>query len=348
MAVGDYASAEALVPPQGSNKASRTKDMQLCLSASKDRRIVDEDEKLLLEGRSTTGFLWHGSLAGPRLVAPREDGAVIPADSLLNAFRSGDETNRYVLCLLYRGYRWEKAFASPLDAMRSEAEKGNVLAQSLLGTMYYYGRGTKQNINEAIAWYRKAADQGSAKSQFNLAMAYWEGNGVPKDNAQTLNWMRKAAVQNYPQAREIVARMEREGLGTKPKQFDSSEVERNRKAAEAGDKDAQFTVGWYYEDGVGVNQDISQAIDWYRKAAEAGHVLAQLQLGIIHDYARGGAQQDDEEAVKWYRRAAEGGNAQAQYNVGVMYELGRGVEKNEAESDNWIRKAIANGYKTRR
>lgn len=344
----EQAFPEALLPPQGATKESRGKDMQACFGIARERWTVDEDDKLLLGGRATTGFLWQGSLSGPKPVEPSEDGAIIPADSLFNAFRSNDATDRYVLCFLNRGYRWEKAAGTPVDEIRIQAEKGDILAQSALGSMYFYGRGVKQDMNEAISWYRKAAEQGYAKAQFNLGMAYSEGDGVPKSYMETLSWMRKAAAKGHPQARALVAGMEKNGLGAGPEKFDAAEVERNRKAAEAGDKEAQYAVGWYYEDGIGVTQDISQAISWFRKAAEAGHSPAQLQLGVIYDHARGGVRQDDQEAIKWYRLSAEGGNAQAQYNVGVMLSLGRGVEKNEAEGGKWIEKALANGYRFRR
>ena len=33
----------------------------------------------------------------------------------------------------------------------------DVRAQRMLGNCYYYGHGTKRNVEEAIRWYRKAA-----------------------------------------------------------------------------------------------------------------------------------------------------------------------------------------------
>ena len=80
--------------------------------------------------------------------------------------------------------------------------------------------------------------------------------------------------------------------------------------AEAGDADAQFSLGVMYEQGKGIRQDYTEAVRWYRKAAEQGYAEAQYNLGVM--YAEGqGVRQDEAEAVKWYRKAAELGLAAA-------------------------------------
>lgn len=42
-----------------------------------------------------------------------------------------------------------------------------------------------------------------------------------------------------------------------------------------------------------------------------------------------GVEQNIEEALKWYRRAAEKGNAMAQLKLGFIYEDGRGVPQDK-------------------
>jgi TPR repeat protein len=54
-----------------------------------------------------------------------------------------------------------------------------------------------------------------------------------------------------------------------------------RQSAEMGDAYAQFMLGSYYQDGLGVGRDDAQAIQWYQKAADQGHILAQTTLGIM-------------------------------------------------------------------
>ena len=76
-----------------------------------------------------------------------------------------------------------------------------------------------------------------------------------------------------------------------------------RRAAEAGNADAQFHLGVCYSCGTGVAQDARAAVDWYRRAADAGSSIAQLYLGFC--YERGsGVDASTRSAIEWYRRAA--------------------------------------------
>jgi TPR repeat protein len=55
--------------------------------------------------------------------------------------------------------------------------------------------------------------------------------------------------------------------------------------AEQGDANAQFNLGFMYDNGEGVPQDYAEAVRWYRLAAEQGNAFAQVNLGIM--YANG-------------------------------------------------------------
>ena len=52
--------------------------------------------------------------------------------------------------------------------------------------------------------------------------------------------------------------------------------------AENGDAQAQFELGKCYAQGSGVEQSMSDAIEWYRKAAEQGNADAQDDLGLCY------------------------------------------------------------------
>ena len=57
-------------------------------------------------------------------------------------------------------------------------------------------------------------------------------------------------------------------------------------AAEQGQVNAQFNLGFCCCNGQGVSQDYTEAVKWYRKAVEQGHVKAQMQLDILKDKLR--------------------------------------------------------------
>jgi TPR repeat protein len=104
------------------------------------------------------------------------------------------------------------------------------------------------------------------------------------------------------------------GCGNSPEKDASpaAYIETMRKAAEAGDADAQYDLGLMYHDGEGVPEDYVEAVKWFRKAAEQGHAAAQFYLGIAY-HGGVGVPKDDAEAVKWLRKAAEQGHARAQF-----------------------------------
>ena len=88
--------------------------------------------------------------------------------------------------------------AKRIDALKKQAESGDVNAQFTLANTYYFGEVVPQDFGQAAVWYRKAADQGNTNAQFSLGMMYVEGQGVEEDDSQAAIWLRKAADQGNP------------------------------------------------------------------------------------------------------------------------------------------------------
>ena len=86
-------------------------------------------------------------------------------------------------------------------------------------------------------------------------------------------------------------------------------------AAEWGDVDAQYELGYCYYWGEGVEENKAAAVEWYRKAAEQGNAHAQNDLGVCYTNGEG-VEENKVEAVNWYRKAAEQGFTEAQSNLG--------------------------------
>jgi hypothetical protein len=74
--------------------------------------------------------------------------------------------------------------------------------------------------------------------------------------------------------------------------------------AEQGNAAAQLNVGFLYHYGLGVEQNHSGAVKWYRKAAEKGLPEAQFSLGTVYESGAGGPR-DLVRAYRWYSLAAE-------------------------------------------
>ena len=79
---------------------------------------------------------------------------------------------------------------------------------------------------------------------------------------------------------------------------------------EWGIAEAERDLGAMYENGHGVPQDDSEAVNWYRQAAYKGDEKAQFDLGRM--YANGTwVPQDMVEAYAWFSIAADGGYVKA-------------------------------------
>jgi len=116
------------------------------------------------------------------------------------------------------------------------------------------------------------------------------------------------------------------------------------KAAEQGNRGAQYLLGVMYYDGMGVDKDYKEAIRWYKFAAQQGSAAAQSNLGYIY-YKGQGVAQDYKAAVRWFRLAAQQGDANAQNNLGVMYVEGHGVIQDNIKAHTWFNIAASNESK---
>jgi TPR repeat protein len=123
---------------------------------------------------------------------------------------------------------------------------------------------------------------------------------------------------------------------------DRAAAEWFQKAAQLGNRDAQYLLGNLYEDSQ-LSKNYPQATLWYLKAAQKGSDRAQVRLGYIYSHGLG-LTQNYNEAVLWYGKAALQGNAEAQHSLGLMYALGKGLPKNDQLAIGWLTKAAAQHY----
>ena len=119
-------------------------------------------------------------------------------------------------------------------------------------------------------------------------------------------------------------------------------VEWYRKSAEQGYERAQCNLGYSYYRGQGVEQDYKKSVEWYKKSAEQGYARAQCNLGTCY-YGGQGVEQDYKKAVEWYEKSAEQGDETAQFNLGYCYDRGQGVEQDYKKAVEWYEKAAMQG-----
>jgi TPR repeat protein len=113
-------------------------------------------------------------------------------------------------------------------------------------------------------------------------------------------------------------------------------------AARAGNSKANVQVGWCYEFGEGVQQNLSEAAKWYRTAADLGNSRGQKNLGALYE-AGGGVREDWVEAAKWYQKSAAQQDPDGQAALARAYQFGIGVPQSRMDAIVWDQKAATQG-----
>src|SRR6185312_7159712 len=147
----------------------------------------------------------------------------------------------------------------------------------------------------------------------------------------------KSAMQGDLTAQKHLAKLYCKGIGVKDDYLKAMEL--LQKAADTGDKDAQYDLGDLYA----TIKDYGMACEWLKKAADSNHAAAQNYIGYL--YMNGyGVKKDYSEAMEWFKKALERDNKHAQGNIGLMYYEGYGVEKDTTFGLKLIREVPDDSY----
>ena len=112
--------------------------------------------------------------------------------------------------------------------------------------------------------------------------------------------------------------------------------------AEAGDPEAQANVGYMYEEGLGVSQQLDVAVGWYEKAAASGSMQANHNLGMSFAEGRG-TPQSWVRALRYFEEAANDIPA-SRYMIGYTYFQGEGNIQNRPRAFREFMDAALDGY----
>ena len=131
----------------------------------------------------------------------------------------------------------------PVAQLCSDAERGDVKAEYVLGCLYNGDRGHAQEPAKAAAWWGKAALGGNSDAQFCYGLSCYLGQGVTKDQAEAVKWWKKASDQD--------------------------------------NADAQYFLALSCLKGTGTVRSREQAVYWLRRSADLGNQEAASQLATI-------------------------------------------------------------------
>jgi uncharacterized protein len=235
------------------------------------------------------------------------DGVRQNFEAALNWFRKaaaqGDGTAENNLGVMYffgEGVPRDKE--QSLHWYRLAAKHGNAEAMFNVGAAYFNGDGVGISDIDAYAWFLLAGDAGSAAGDdaarrsaatmpasdkahalMHIADMYEKGDDLPQNYQQTLRWLRKAAEMDAG-AKVVLA----EHLVNGPKAMQNP-AEAFQMCSDAAKDSAvgQYCLGTLYLNGLGVAQDPTSAVKWYKKAADWRYPPAMLALADLYETGKG-------------------------------------------------------------
>ena len=203
------------------------------------------------------------------------------------------------------------------------AEQGYEPAFLTLGKCYAYGHGTPKHPEKAAHWLLQTDYSKDMDSLAFMAHCYYNGIGVAKEEQKAYDHWVDAATKGHPDG------------------FRSCQI-----AADAGYARGQFTLGLFYQDGIGIPADIQAALRLFHRAAEQNHAPAQCRLGILYAEENYGIEKDPEVAIQWLQLAAAQNDPDAQLRLAHCLATGEGVEQNQEEATKRWRKLALEGNAT--
>ena len=167
-------------------------------------------------------------------------------------------------------FRINRSFLERKEKMKKFFLIAAIICSAVLGNNVF----AAENFAEK---YRAAAERGNAEAQLRMGFSFLRGWGCEKNIDEAIKWMTKSAEQGHTPAAYALGKLYCGGKNEFPKDYKKAAYF-TKKAAELGHVKSQFHMGYMYEKGIGVKQDMKEAVKWYRKAARRGDKMAKNHL----------------------------------------------------------------------
>ncbi|WP_312528687.1 tetratricopeptide repeat protein [Comamonas sp.] len=219
-----------------------------------------------------------------------------------------------------------------LQALRRQAQEGEVSAQFELGMYYYHNAGLPQAGAQARQWLGQAAAQGDARAMAALGYMLGTGTGGVRDVPAGRQWLQRAADARLAKATYLMSLVERRVTGPRAMQQSRLLLEQ---AARDGEAMALNDLAVERE----LEGRMNEAKELYAQAQAGGSQTAAQNLARIASYQRASTS----EQLGRLRARADEGNANALLELAYRYHLGRGVQRNFATAIQYYRRAADAG-----
>jgi TPR repeat protein len=209
------------------------------------------------------------------------------------------------------------------------------------GMCLFYGIGEEVNHSGAYSYFEKAYEEGYRVASCKLGLCLISGYGVLNKNIEKgLALLQEADELNMPEASEFLARLYYNGQYVKEDKEKSDML--FLKAADNGNKEAQYGLAVSNLFSEGALQNLPEAYKWLEKAGEQGHQKAIYSLGQV--YLEGKEiKQNLVAAYKWFYISALLGNSKSIYQLALLLLDNKHFKKQEQSGMKWLKKSADMG-----
>lgn len=219
--------------------------------------------------------------------------------------------------IYYSGKYIEKNYSEALKFLKVAAEQGHSASQEYVADIYYDGCGTEVDYVEARKWYELAAKNNRAYAFKQLGFIYYYGEGVQENDDEAFKYFSLAAGLGHNRSKYMLHHFYFADGKYKDYKKGKKYLE---ESAESGDVLAQKMLARCYVSDYGFNDD-DKFFEWMMKAAESEDPEAERI--IAGAFVNGlGTEENIDEATQWYSKAIDHGDLRAIYELAEIYITG--------------------------
>jgi len=180
------------------------------------------------------------------------------------------------------------------------AKQNNPGAHYYLGLIYTDNELQYYDIKLGLSHLSTAINMGYSQAMHHMGIMYDNGNGVQQDALTAKDWYRKAKRAKKPNQAKITFYKQK---NNKLEVVAYEEIFQDLlKQANDGNAEVQYSVAKIYDEGLLVPPDFTKALEWYEKSAQNNYESAQFTMGYF--YCRGiGVEKNIKMADDWFLKS---------------------------------------------
>ncbi|MEO8232043.1 MAG: tetratricopeptide repeat protein, partial [Ignavibacteriota bacterium] len=168
--------------------------------------------------------------------------------------------------------------------LNEEIQLGNPTAQFVWYGLQKLGYDNRLTEKDALDLLQKSASQNHVPAIIELGFNYYTGKYLKNDIQKGLDYWGQAEKLKSPEAEVRLAAAK--VFESKTGDNLSNEISLLKKYESIGSVLAQFTLGYCYENGIGLTKNLPNAVEHYRNSAQRGNQYAYQQLKRLYDNLR--------------------------------------------------------------